>query len=349
MKFLAMLMVFHSALSVAGIDGAWKGYSAPEIMSAGYEPAFAKLPLAGSIADNSKGWSGHYWAQNEGGINYRWNAPVKVGFNYASPTQEQVKSMTPEEIAMLSPSEKFDILLGRYDYPLKVVVDGQSNPKADSWAGICHGWAPATLHHAEPAAKTIQNDEGITIPFGSADIKALLSYYYAYHHKVKTSHQTGRRCFFGGWMRGAHGCADDLNAGAFHLVMSNRLGLQGVGFLADIERLKEVWNQPIIGYTSKILNTNLEPSRKAAKTTVREVRVATDLVFVDESDPNWNLVHGTSEQKTGILKLRYRLELDAKGNIVGGDWESYQRPDFLWYKEKADGFKGEFQVLDRLL
>src|SRR5690606_15230131 len=118
--------------------------------------------------------------------------------------------------------------------------------------------------------------DGIQIPFGSSDIKALISYFYAFHIDQSVD-QMGLRCFFGSWMGGYRGCNEDLNAGAFHIVISNKIGLQKEGFMADVERFREVWNQPVVAYKSKILAANLPRSSKAASTAVKEVRIATEL------------------------------------------------------------------------
>jgi hypothetical protein len=258
--------------------------------------------------------------------------------------------MTQDQIAKLAPSEKYDLFLGNYDYPLKKIVDGSASRTAPDWAGICHGWAPASLFHNEPTPKVMTNPEGISIPFGSGDIKALLSFFYAFYHETSTD-QIGLRCFFGSWMGGAIGCADDLNAGAFHIVITNKLGLEKEGFLMDVDRFKEVWNQPVVGFKSKVVAYDLGPQAGAAENTVREIRIATEIFFVNESSPTWNPVHGTKDQIVSKKDLQYRLELDAAGRIVGGEWESRERPDFLWNKPAAQlqEFTGMFSALPALL
>jgi hypothetical protein len=350
---LTALLVTQTAFAQAQIAilGAWKGFSDPDIFNSGFNHELSALPLEGSLPEGTtKAWSGDYWASKKGSINIRWNSPWKEGFDYRSPTREEVLAMTPEQIATLAPSEKYDLLTGRYDYPLKKSVARSASRMAPDWAGICHGWAPASLFHNEPTPKTVTNPDGVVIPFGSADIKALLSYFYAFYHKTGTD-QMGLRCFFGSWMGGARGCTDDLNAGAFHIVIANKLGLEKQGFLMDVDRFKEVWNQPVVGFKSTVLEDNLRPRGGAAERAVREVRIKTELFYVDESNPTWEPVHGTKDQKIGRRDFQYRLELDVHGNIVGGDWESRERPDFLWNKPTATPpeFSGTFSALPALL
>jgi hypothetical protein len=348
---LLLLALILSYNSIAAINEEWKGYSAPEIMDPSFTHVVEALPLEGTILGNhTRAWSGHYWPSREGGVNVRWNTLDRKGFKYDSPTKEELLGMSLDQRAGLAPTEKYDLFLGRYDYPLKEEAKGTANKHAKDWAGICHGWAPASLHHEEPMAKVMTNPDGIQIPFGSADIKALLSYYYAFYHETESTHQIGLRCYFGGWTGGTmRACDEDLNAGAFHIIIANRLGLQKKGFLMDADRFNEVWNQPVVGFKTKILDAYLPPHKKAAKSAVREMRFATELFYTDESSPEWNVVYGTTAQIIAKKDLQYRIEIDAKGKIVGGVWESKVRPDFLWYREKAYQFNELFSRLPELL
>lgn len=350
MMILLVLSISTAQASTKSILEAWKGFSSPEIMAAGFTHKLSELPLAGTIEIGPKGWSGGYWASQKGGINIRWNTPSQEGFKYTSPTKTQVMNMSLAELATLAPTEKYDLLTGNYDYPMRALAATAANEHAPDWAGICHGWSPAAINHNEPTPKVLTNPDGIQIPFGSSDIKALLSYYYAHHHKTDSSHQIGLRCFFGSWMGGARACQEDLNAGAFHIVISNMLGLRKEGFVADVDRYKQVWNQPVVAYESKVLSNNLPVSKNAATSAVKEMKISTTFFYVDESDNStWEVVHGTKEQFISKKVYEYNLEINAAGEIVGGTWESKERPDFLWNKEKATEFKGILSHLPELL
>jgi len=345
-----LFSVASFAQSQNSILEAWKGFSDPEIFSSGFTHELSALPLQGSIDIGPRAWSGDYWPSNKGGINYRWNAKIKVGFDYKSPSKEQFSKMSQEELAELAPSEKYDLLMGRYDMPLKSEAASSASKRAPEWAGICHGWAPASIYHNEPTPKSVMNPDGILVPFGSADIKALISYYYAFYHDNGTD-QIGLRCFFGSWMGGARGCANDLNAGAFHIVIANKLGLLKEGFLMDVERFREVWNQPVVGFESKIIDANLPPSKKAAKNAVREIRFQTTLFYIDEAESTWNVVHGTKDQLTEKKVYQYRVEINSQNKIIGGEWESDDRPDFLWNvpRAKSEDFGGLLSELPKIL
>lgn len=332
----------------ADVLEAWQGFSNPDIMSSGFTHSYFALPAEGSTQYNGpRFWSGDYWPSKTGGINYRWGSSYAAGFNTKNFTRNEVLRMNAATLKVLSPSEKFDILNARYDYPLKAEVAKSVSPTAQDWEGICHGWVVAALHHAEPKPKTIQNRDGVSIPFGSADIKALLTYYYAWYGNQNTP-TIGKRCSFGNWTGGRENCDQDLNAGAFHIVLTNTLGLQGQGFVMDVERYEQVWNQPVVAYHSQFLG-EFRPGRTAARTAVREFRLQTQVWYVNETDNTWYPVHGTQYQKYDTKVFQYRVELNSRDEIVGGTWESEDRADFIWHKEKSEVFTGYFARLPELL
>jgi len=322
-------------------DEGWDSSSNPQIMSFYFTKDFLKLPLSGTVSASEKYWSGDYWALKKGNINFRWYARNKIGFNLNSPTKERARQMSIPELAELSPSEKYDLYTGRYDYPLRNEVSRIADPSAETWEGICHGWSPASMNHNEPRPKLLKNPDGIEIPFGSTDIKALISYYYAYSYSAPNTHQMGRRCFKDPTMfRGPEerDCNEDLNAGAFHLVLANRIGLDGKGFVADLQRFKEVWNHPITSYKSQVL------TRSAGS-----VKIRTTITYVYENGFDWQTIKDTAKQEYKTAVYDYFVELDSEGNVTGGEWISKMRPDFLWLVSKPRQFTGTLGRLNELL
>lgn len=317
--------------------------------------SFSALPLQGDSRDQRKYWSGDYWPLSRGNINFRWNAYSENGMSRPSPGQLESYTMTQEELAELSPSEKFDLYLGRFDYPLTTEVKARVNPDAQYWEGICDGWGAASIHHNEPAPKALRNPDGILIPFGSSDIKALLSYYYAFHHDVPVTHQIGKRCnnnrrIFG-WGTPEE-CKGDLNPGSFHLALANTIGLKRQSFLMDVKRYKEVWNQPVIAYESLVTDEDNTPSRKTTEGTTKVIRVETKVIYVNESEINsWYPIQGTENQIEAEARYEYLLYLNSSGEIIGGKWKSGERPDFIWRRPAVynRSFKGLMQYLGALL
>jgi hypothetical protein len=352
LKWIIYTFIFSTLpnFALAGalnFHGPWdEQVSSPKIMGHYYTYIFSKLPHEGKVAASSKYWSGGYWALNQGNINYRWYARNKIGFNHYSPSFNEAKLMTIPQLAELSPSEKYDLFIGRYDYPLRNEVAQYADPRADTWEGICHGWAPATMNHNEPLPKLLINPDGIEIPFGSTDIKALLSYYYANAHRAPDTFQVGRRCFKNS--KRDKDCDDDLNAGAFHVILTNRLGIQGKGFIADLYRLKEVWNHPVVGYSTQTRKIS-GPSKNSATGTEQVISLRTKVTYVDENGPDWHPVIGTSKQELKNITYDYEVEINSDGEIIGGEWLSKNRPDFLWLMTRPRKFEGILWKLSALL
>ena len=347
--FYAFLVYFFFPFSYASslsITEEWGKDSDPLRMGKNLEARFFALPLHGQVAHSRKFWSGDYWPLNKGNINFRWHADRNFMLN--SPTLEELRRLRQQDIAQLSPAEKFDLLNGRYDYPLKREVLKIANLNAKNWEGICHGWAPAAINHNEPTPKVLINPEGIQIPFGSSDIKAILSYYYAYPYKVQDTHQVGRRCY-NSRVTVDNDCRHDLNAGAFHLILANKIALENEGFIADLSRYKEVWNHPIKSYQSRVISEARGRRRNSAPGTTRTVRVSTRIKYADETSNDWNTVQGTSLQRINSTEFSYILEIDIYGQIIGGEWSSIRRPDFLWTMEKPTKFLRDFARLAELL
>ncbi len=341
--FISSLFLFAISAQ-AEITREWEDYSDPAIRNPNYQKIFTTLPLKGIVSDNRKIWANDYWAHKKGSINFRWNAVKKIGFDLKSPTREEAMVMSLKDLAELAPTEKLDLLNGDYSYSLRKEVEEIASQSAAIWHGICNGWSPATINHNEPTPKSFTNPDGILVPFGSSDIKALISYYYAFHHEVRSTNQMGKRCFFMG-----PGCDEDLNAGAFHIVLTNTVG-KGESMIADVERGRQVWNHAVSEYTSNIVDANLAPGKKSAKGTVRRVHLRTDMTFVRGIEKNsWYPTLGTPDHLNGVRNYEYTLDIDAFGRIIGGDWISKVRPDFIWEMEKATTFSGNFKKLSQLL
>jgi hypothetical protein len=318
-------------------NGVWNHANDPATWSTQYNYDFASLPLTGKV-EGHQPWSDTYWPSNQAGIAARWNWPGQNGFKYKTFSEAQVRAMSLDDLAKLSPAEKYDIFMGHFDYPTVKVIRDNTSVHAQYWAGICHGWSPAAINFAEPAPVTLAGPSGITVPFGSDDVKALLDQYYADNGPATTF--LGEKCQAGeggsifnrigsAFLNNSDAC-EDVNAGALHIILTNELGIKHQGFVADVDRWREVWNQPIYGFTSHVTGSRA-PQKDAAPGTVREVIVHTDMQYADELDkPSWSPVVGTPSFKEGVEHYDYSLELDANGRILGGQWITENRPDFLW-------------------
>lgn len=194
---------------------------------------------------------------------------------------------------------------------------------------------------------------------------------------------------------------ENTNAGAFHIVTANQLGIMKEGFEFDKTRDVEVWNQPAYKYKSEleILKDNngnpVSSLPTSAPGTVSVVHAKTTLWYADDSDYGWsysvptllalfdfdqtakmgsylvqdlintfkaefdkysrlliNEGDDTEMQKypAGIMDAahyEYTLDIDAGGNIIGGDWISYDRPDYMWIM-KTEPFFDDFKRLGEI-
>lgn len=351
---LAIITMFTGTKSANAleIEGRWSGLHSPRSFDFDNDFIFKfkDLPTKSKRLDKEtgKGWSASYWPSHRGGITIRWNKPVPQMFDFDFPTKFQVLRMSKEQINQLSPAEKFDIYKGNYNYPLASLAKKYGNPKKKEWLGICHGWTPAAMHHVEPNAKTVVNPDGVEIGFASSDVKALLSFYYAWDSK----HQNLPKKSVGGRCRGWRGDCKGVNPGALHIVLSNMLGIKKKMFAADVDLSKEIWNQPVVGFKSQVLGMASPSSKQKRRGVAKLVQVKTSMYYTyelnkaadtgdtDVSDSiyedyhTWKPVYGTKFQTVSNRRLQYYLELDSSGNIIGGSYISGARPDFLWYRPK---------------
>lgn len=345
LQFCLMSLIYGMVFTAVAKADRWDGYNDPDMMdvSKNYEYNLHKLPLKASL--DVMPWSETYWPTDHGSINYRWNHPVKDGFNYYPPTKSEVKKMSEKQLAQLAPSEKYDLLMGRYDYPLYEEARSYGNPRAPDWHGLCDGWSIAALQLEEPAPVTLPNPDGIMIPFGSSDIKGLMTFAAAIHFKAETR-QVGSKCE-GGIFGGLSRACGDINAGALHVILANQIGIKKQGFVTERDAKKEIWNQPTFAYDFRIVGS--ANSRDGA----RGVRVQGMLYYTDELDnSSWEQVVGTPNFKFDKITMDYVLDLDENDFIIGGSWANgSDHPDFVWMPinklEFTDSLAGINQLIKK--
>lgn len=324
------------SVSLSQVFEAWNLRNSPSRVQFDFNHDFNQLPLAGKITKMP--WSDTYWPSNEGGVAARWADPhAPDAFSYESPTLEEYENMSVNDRKMLSPAEKYDIFMGRFDYPTVQFERKRTKPTNESWEGICHGWANAAINFDEPKPLAVAGVNGITVEFGSSDVKALLSYYQGQVAPLPAlSRSLGATCLqnleLNPEAANSPACKD-TNPGAFHIALTNFIALRNRGFVVDVTRDAQVWNQPVYGYSSTIESVRA-PSEKASPGTFKELIISTQMNYTFEIEPNWDVVLDTREQSTKSKLYQYSLELNAAGDIIGGEWISDDRPDFLWFAEK---------------
>ncbi|MCI5191078.1 MAG: hypothetical protein D3905_15085, partial [Candidatus Electrothrix sp. AS4_5] len=154
-------------------------------------------------------WSDDYWAIYLGMLGKRYadyrfpqSQNWKVNYDYIqnNPAMQILASGDSDAINRLSPSEKYDILVGDQKMTLtkRMWEEGRRfysrNGKVEPWMGLCHGWAPAAYMLPRPSnSTTVLAADGKTyITFYPSDIKALATLLWA---KIRTpSRFIGGRC-----------------------------------------------------------------------------------------------------------------------------------------------------------
>lgn len=309
---------------------------------------FSQLPLSGSL--QIQPWADTYWPSHKGGVAQRWfGNPSRDQFHYTPYRPFEAAKLSQAELATLSPAEKFDLYTGSLPRSLVDHERARVSPKDAFWEGLCHGWAAASLVFKEPNPIVVTGAHGVKIPFGTADLKALLGLAQGYYATTPVQF-LGSRCNHNLTTNpeaAKSPACQDVNAGAFHLALAQEIGIKKKGFVMDVTRDFEVWNHPVFAYSTRV-ESSQAPSPGAAPGTVLEWVVTTSVSYTVEGDPSWDPLVGTEENGMDTTDYRYVLELDARGAVIGGEWLQESRPDFLW-NQGATEFVGLFAPLKGLL
>lgn len=311
-------------------------------------------------------WSGDYWAIYAGGVAKRY---ADEGFPHSRDWQSNatyVQSSEPSDTDLLSPAEKYDLLVGDPDKSLTqfALAEGKrfydaNDGVVEHWMGICHGWAPASYREQRPHHSTwvkgwsADRMSGPLIKFYPSDIKALASLLWA--KAQPKSRFIGSRCEKKNPATDENGrvidqeCFD-TNPGTWHLVVVNQIGVKKKSFILDATYDYEVWNQPIFSYEYRYFNpqTGLEVDtldeakvalsdfsedkfkRYRDRRTKSVVGVAMKLTYIAETRASSSEQDSSSFDRRVVVNYLYDLELDESGTIIGGEWYHQLHPDFLW-------------------
>lgn len=101
--FVALVLALHQGWQSHA--SSWNPQNDPSKWADGLVYDFSQLPLNGSL--DFIPWSDTYWPSYLSGIAHRWNKPIPQDFEYKLSSKAQLQSMTPEQIASLSPAGAF--------------------------------------------------------------------------------------------------------------------------------------------------------------------------------------------------------------------------------------------------
>lgn len=314
-------------------------------------------------------WSDDYWGIYHGILGHRYadllfpdSDDWKVNFDYVTkhPAARVVAAGAQAAIDALSPSEKYDLLVGDASFTLTTEMWDEGKRIYDrgghveTWMGICHGWAPAAYMMERPRRTvTLHGPSGVLLRFFPADIKAFESLLWA--NSSPPIRYIGTRCTEKDPKKDENGrvlseAAFDTNPGTWHLAMVNQIGVSKRALVMDATYDYEVWNQPVCGYEYHYFN----PQDMRFAATSREgtvargaftrdrfakyrstdykavVGVAMRTTYVVERAPTQFPTDDPGRDLTRLVDYFYDLELDGAGRILGGEWYLNRHPDFLW-------------------
>jgi len=249
------------------------------------------------------------------------------------------------------------------------------------WSGICDGWSPASVFLPRPVnSVTVTGALGHQITFYPDDLKALGDYLFARtnsdYMQTMNYQFAGRPCGTGGnpevipdGQPNAGRVKDfrcnDVDAGVWHLALLNRVGKDKMGFVFEIDNNRKINNHPVSNYSLKYFNPSTGKEGSLRDSIVPRTSLYDS--YANRRNPNsvylvgvkskfrylnyqWPESHhsdgwthdGPSQDDVKEKEYTYDLELDANGNILGGEWGSRfkekdqkksiyaDQPDFIW-------------------
>jgi hypothetical protein len=330
------------------VGGAWDTFNRPLFLEPGSIVRFFDLPLQGNA--NQVPWSDAAWPTSSGGLCARWTGELMPECNGPRLSEVEIKRMTESQLAELSPGEKYDIFMGRFDFPtLEAERERTRLPvtqSASSCHGFCLGWPAASVNFDEPQPVTLMGAAGVAVPFGSSDIKALLAYAQeVVFSPMIESHQQGcnPRLALTVGVEPPLMCSP-LDAGSFYLILSNSIGRQGQSLIAEWEHEGGGKHVPIFSFSTRQLSQQAVSSVSLSGVNTKVV-LETELKLLKKLEqPRWLPLMEQHATVTEIRTLSFVVELDGLGRIVGGHWLSQQHPRNVWRQERA-GFVGYYKAI----
>lgn len=192
------------------------------------------------------------------------------------------------------------------------------------WAGHCNGTSAAGTMSKEP----MKDVEYRGVHFTRQDIKTLLVEMWSGGGYAVGGRCNNKQIKYDQYGRLTEQECRDLNAGTFHIVLANFLGVFKKPVIADQDPGEQVWNYPIIGYQV------IEEREVKAEEANRILTVANGVVYPFNPNAKYFMYFRTAVQYSNRgLSYEYILEGDENGYIIGGEWVGQNKtfhPDFLW-------------------
>ncbi|RYZ69494.1 MAG: hypothetical protein EOP09_07585 [Proteobacteria bacterium] len=225
--------------------------------------------------------------------------------------------------------------------------------------GNCLGWAIAATREPDPRSYQVRKEiviDGRTIQldFTLSQDDVALFYMMAYTTFVQEEAdekgnlkdglyrhaQIGRECYKTAAQRSKllrkkspsqlaadeeESACDDVNAGSFFVTVTNKIGKYGRAIFGDIQADIGNWNHPFVGYSMDVGSSTLSPHADSAPGTHHRRKVDFSLVYRDWSPPGT----ASSSAQFEVKNYEFYLDLDTQENVLGGDWISFDHPDYI--------------------
>ena len=367
-----------------------------------------QFPISGEVGN--KPWSGNYWPIKFGGLSVRYNSNKNNSmYLFDESTTNVIKRLTwqesinkyhqPEEHDKYfhskyyekyiddnySPSEKYDLLIGDYNFTLTNLMKNEGyyvekDKKGDVplWMGLCHGWSPASIFENEPKHfVTLESIDGIKINFLPDDIKGLVSLLWS-EAKYNTRF-IGNRCKYkdknyipsdnstGLWED--YSCFG-INPASFIITFVNQIVLKNKNLIFDPDTRGEIWNQPVLSYKIQYFNLRnnqmgdlsssiiyLEDKdnsgfldylrRKRSTDSLKFIGVHMTVFYLMENEPQHiKIINENYSMNVKHTIYKFALELDNLNNIVGGEWLSNFHPIFIWIPDESSKINGVYDNIE---
>lgn len=293
-----------------------------------------------TLTNEKAPWGGNYFAWTSGGLSTRWGAfsqepkyPISNQLDY-----NRVTTMTTDQIARLSPSEKLDIYLGYKDFRItkhELKNRGPETNNIQSWEGFCNGVRAAGALTPEPIKTIIvKSPDGKDVKFFPADLKILIGATYFYLDNL-------------GYGQVGSNNSIAPNAGVFDIALRLLVGDKEKVFFFDNNQSDQIWNHSVIGY-SRTVTEDIRPARQgetfpnsASKAVSYKLTLyhMGETTLEDMNSPTKPRISNLSPCCVEQEVYTYTLYLDADNKIVEGRWHNNLYPDAVWF---ANG-KGDDQ------
>jgi hypothetical protein len=310
-------------------------------------------------------WSGYYWATYLGQLGYRYADalnPKELDWkkNYTFILERPASSMGENERDSLSPSEKYDLLVGDSNQTMTKQMWGEGQGyyehygTVESWFGLCHGWAVAAIEDLKPKRFIeVKGALGDKIRFYPSDLKALSTAMWA--------NGSFNTLYLGGRCNDKNPATDengriispdcfDTNPGVWHISVVNHVGIRSRSFVFDATYDYQVWNQPIQSYRVQYFNpltrqpvsqlgeasvllkdfTSDKFKKYRSAKTHSIVGVSMEVTYVRENMPYHEMDYDEAQDVTTTVQYVYDLELNEQGVVIGGEWYQNAHPDLMW-------------------